>query len=614
MKDASGTYRIAIWIIAFPLALIPLFFLPITQDFYDANKWMLLITVSLISLILWSYRSLKRSSVTISLSPVFVGFGVITITALLSFFISSPNKIEALTTPFGPTTLLSLTILSLLVPTFLDAGGRRKLLWLLYGVVTILALIAVYEFFGMGKIMFAGVSYIADPLWTPTGSTIATAILCASLLPVIFWHAVGSWKAKNELHLGVLIIAGLAILVGLVITIIQILPKASSLMLPLGDGWIIMLEILKNPKQALFGVGAENFLAAFAAGRPVYMNLSPVWNIRFATNATAFFHITTTYGLIGGAAFLFFIKSAIPRRVHALTWSIVLILLSLFLLPPNFSVIIVLAIILIISSDPAGEKTWKIPSGMWLRILSTLVIAAIVCIATAGIAIQYWAELLFFRSLQKAQENNGTATYNLQIQAIQKDPSVSRFHMIYSQTNLALATSLASSVSTPEYVKDTPEEDKTKDRTLIASLIEQSIREAKIAVSLNPYNVVGWENLARTYKELIQVAQGAEDWTTKSYKEAILRDPSNPILVLELGITYVQIKQYSDAITQFQKAIALKPNYVNAYYNLANAYTLNGDSALAIQTLETALQYTNSGSNDYTIITKELDRLRGLAH
>jgi hypothetical protein len=70
-----------------------------------------------------------------------------------------------------------------------------------------------------------------------------------------------------------------------------------------------MLEILKNPKQAIFGVGADNFLYAFAIGRPASLNMTPIWSTRFTTNTNLFFHIITIYGLLGGGAFVYFAKT-----------------------------------------------------------------------------------------------------------------------------------------------------------------------------------------------------------------------------------------------------------------------------------------------------------------
>jgi hypothetical protein len=597
-------------VLAVTLAGIPLFFLPVTQDFYDTNKWMLLVGTALLGVAVWMYTSLKKSSYDLSVSPQMVGLGVLTCVSVMSLCISSPNKVEALLTPFGPATLGALTLIVLLVSTVFDTATRRRFLWLLYGSGAVLSLLSVYQFFGMGKIMFPTVTYLADPLWSPTGSTIATLAITLILLPLVIAHAAAAWKTKNELHLGLLTLISIVMAAGAIITALQLVARIPNTTLSITDGWMIMLEILKHPKEALLGVGAENFLAAFTAGRSVLFNLTPLWNMRFTTNATVFFHIITIYGLLGGAAFIFFAKSFIPRHKNAFSASLIAGCISLFVIPPNLSILVVLVTILVLSQDPKDIKTLKIPRALWARIGIAVITAAVIGASVYCLTRSYGAELTFYQSLKKAQANNGTATYNLQIEAIKNNPDISRFHITFSQTNLALATSLATSITSAGQVSDKTKEDQAKDRDLIAQLIEQSIREAKIAVNLNTYNVVAWENLAGTYEQLIDVAQGADNWTVASFQEAIKRDPTNPILRLELGIVYTRLQKYTEAITQFQQAISLKPDYANAYYNLSNAYKLNKDSTQALSAMEQAASLVQQGSQDYAIITKELDTLR----
>ncbi len=215
--------------------------------------------------------------------------------------------------------------------------------------------------------------------------------------------------------------------------------------------------------------------------------------------------------------------------------------------------------------------------------------------------------MLFYSSLLSAQSNNGTQTYNQQMSAITLNPTIGRFHIIYSQTNLALALSLVAAINKPENTSS--DDQKTKDRQLVAQLISQSIREAKLATSLNTNNVLAWENLARIYNQLIGTAQGADTWTVTSYKKAIELDPKNPILRLELGSIAMKQKAHDEAISQFKHAIELKKNYANAYYNLANAYKVNGSIMDAIEALKQTQQYTMNGSMDYEKVTKEIEAL-----
>jgi tetratricopeptide (TPR) repeat protein len=592
------------------LALIPLLAVPITQDYYVFNKWTVLILCSLITVIIWFITSIRKSTYIINWSQPVLGLGAIALVSCISLFTVSVNRVEALLDPFGPVTFLVFTVIVILLPTLILIPARKTLLWFLYGSTALLALISIYQFFGMGKIMFPGVSYLSDPLWTPTGSSVASLTIFILIVPLIISHAWQSWKAKNDTQTGILTLGAFVIIAATVITAILLIPTLSSAFLPIREGWMIMLEILKNPKQALFGVGAENFLAAFTAGRPLLMNTTPAWSMRFTTNATFFFHIITIYGLLGALACIFFAKSLLPRPKNTFSISLLLAIISIFLVPPNICILAVIITLLVLSQNPKQVKELHFKAKRWLKITVSTILGISIIGALVLLVLVYGSELAFYQSILKAKENNGTATYNLQIQAIQRNPKVSRFHIAFSQTNLGLATSLASTIKETNQLSDQAKANQTKDRQLVAQLIEQAIREAKLAVNLNIYNIVAWENLANTYQQIIGVAQGADEWAIASYQEAIRRDPTNPILSLDLGSVYIRLNKYPEAITQFQQAIAKKSDFANAYYNLSNAYKLNKDSVQAISALEKAATLVNKTSQDYSIITRELESLQ----
>ena len=290
--------------------------------------------------------------------------------------------------------------------------------------------------------------------------------------------------------------------------------------------------------------------------------------------------------------------------------SLWILAVSLLLTPPSISVYIFCALLMILAYH-GHAKTVAIPVSkiplLRFGITGVLVISSIA--SSYGFYRIAYAEYTFYSSLQSAKANNGTQTYNLQMKAIQLNKYISKYHIIYSQTNMALASSITSVLNQKD-TKETPEQ-KTKDQQLIAQLIQQSIREAKLASALNMVNVLAWENLARIYNQLTSVAQGADDWTIASYKQAIALDPNNPILRLELGSVAMKQKKYADAISEFQKSIALKNNYANAYYNLAYGYNANGDVANAIKSLQTTLSLTAKSSSDYERVTKELEAITG---
>jgi tetratricopeptide (TPR) repeat protein len=54
-----------------------------------------------------------------------------------------------------------------------------------------------------------------------------------------------------------------------------------------------------------------------------------------------------------------------------------------------------------------------------------------------------------------------------------------------------------------------------------------------------------------------------------------------------LGKLYVRTKRYQEAVTAFKAAIALKPGYAEAHFNLAVAYTATGNKLGALEEYRT---------------------------
>ncbi len=232
---------------------------------------------------------------------------------------------------------------------------------------------------------------------------------------------------------------------------------------------------------------------------------------------------------------------------------------------------------------------WVFPAVLFLGLAITTMVFSIKA---------YAAENTFKRSLDAAAANDGLTTYNLQREAILGNPYLPRYRRSYAATNLALANAIAGN----ENITD-------DDRNNVAQLIQQAIREAKIAASIDPGNATNWENLAAIYRALINAAQDADQWTVATLSQAIQTDPLNPALRVELGGVYYSLGAYDQAIRLFQQAAELKPDYANAYYNLSHAYQEKQDVVAAYDYMRQTLSLTDPQSADYTQARQELEAL-----
>lgn len=208
------------------------------------------------------------------------------------------------------------------------------------------------------------------------------------------------------------------------------------------------------------------------------------------------------------------------------------------------------------------------------------------------------AEYNFTQSLKEAAKNRGDTTFALQKEAIRLNPFEPRYRVVFSQTNLALASALAAK-----------KEISDQERTQIKGLIQQSIQEAKAAVALNRLNVNYWLNLANIYQNLIGVATGADRWSVATYQQAVSLDPNNPQLRLLYGQLLYGLAQQEAAKDQFKTAVALKPDLANAHYNLAVVYKEDEKWLLAKAEYEQALSLVETNSADYKKVKNELEEV-----
>lgn len=611
--------------ISFGLALLffalPLFFLPFTADRFDFNKQMLLVGITSLLLLSWIAKFILQKTVRLTITPFTLPLFILTLITFASALIQAPNRIEAL---MGrPAAILALLFLSFIATTNLNhLNYLRHLLMSLTASAVVLSALAVYQFFGLPYITF-----------TPAGSPLTLITFLVPMLGISVYSALKS-TSFNRAVWG---LASTVIILGSGFTAYQLLPgkPSSPVFLPYSISWAIAVDSFKSLRTALLGVGPDNFLAAFSLNRPASFNLTPNWNLRFTTGSNEPLTLLATTGLLGllSWVFILFILFTHLRLRQADTPAIAisiaigLTVLIQFLLPANYLLfaisyllIIAYSVWLKISDHPqVHDVVLRLFAAQVIRpdtsyaqvqrtiqntevlpwVIGAPLTLAILALWYFGLTRVYAAEASFKQSLDALRANNGTQTYNLQIETIRSNPLIARYHRAYATTNLALANALSQQG-----------ELSTGDRQNVTQLIQQSIREAKVAAGLNRQDPANWETLATIYRNLINVAAGADSWAIAAYAQAAQSDPLSPRLRLDLGGVYYATGRYDEAIRAFQQATELKPDWANAYYNLAAAYQGKGDNRSALAQLQTVLKLVDPASADYQKVITELQNLQ----
>lgn len=593
-------------ILAITIILFPLFFLPFTQDFFGVNKLYLLLFSSFLLLFLSFIEFLITKKIQLQRKSLdsYILFFIFAL--ILSILISSPNKIEAmLSVNFGLLSILSLVVISYYL-------RRSSLIVLKYLSCSslFLALIAIANYFQpLDKINLPqSLAFLKSHSFTPIGTQLDLVYFLSFLIITQIIQVI--LISNNHKHHAKKPFATLIILclntIAIALTIFSLIGEKNLNLPPYNLSWYAAIEILKNPLTAFFGVGLDNFASLFTKVKDAAFNQSSLWQINsFNVSRSAILQIFSESGILGIFSLILLIfgliKEALATDKIALI-PIVFLLAIMLLFPPTLVLFFLFFIILsIIDEDKSRNKNRiEINFADMIPIFTILLIFGLVFFGVsvyfAGRA--YVAEYYFKKSADALSRNNLRNLYEEQRQAILADPFIERFRINFSQTNLLIANSVAKKSDNLSQ----------EDRNTIAQAIQAAIAEAKAAVTLNSQKATNWENLGIIYKNLLNVAQGADSWVISSYQRAIVLDPQNAIYRLTLGGIYYSLANYDESTRFFEQATLLKPDWSNAYYNLAWSYFQNGNYQKAVIAMEKVISLLNP-VNDAADLTKAKEDL-----
>ena len=607
------------YILLLTVFLIPIVFLPIFPNPFDTTKIALLAAGISLALVVKAVKTVIKGSLEISTGNFDIPVVLVALAYLLSAIIKTPNKMDAFFLPGTATLVLGGALLYFLINSS-GAKDKKALVFTLFLSSTVSALFSLFAFSGILTKVAVLPSYMKEANFTVLGG-ILPAIVFFGLTVIL---GIGLILSEKEVVKKIFaMLASVIILLGLVVSVIAIMPnKSTSFNLPpFQSSWVVAIETLKE--SPIFGVGAGNYLSAFNRFRPVSYNSGSLWELRFTTASDFPLTALTEAGLLGLAAIviLFFavgkliaknVREMANKKINFAEASYLLILtltfVSLILLPVNLILMIMVFVLLSLNADVRGSKVNLMtftPSATGAMSGSRIlpVIIAVPVIVAVGVFFFFggraiMAEYKFNQGLVALTKNDGKGTYDLIREAISLNPYVDRYHATYAQVNLALARALAQN-------KDLTDNDKNT----ITQLIQQAIREGKATVTLNRERSGNWELLARIYQSIMPFAEGADQFAIQTYAQAVTLDPINPNLRLALGGVYYALGRFDDAIQVFQLAVLAKPDLANAHYNLGLALKEKGETDQAIAQMNAVLSLVVKDSQDYQIVKTELDNL-----
>ena len=241
------------------------------------------------------------------------------------------------------------------------------------------------------------------------------------------------------------------------------------------------------------------------------------------------------------------------------------------------------------------DKAQKLDNSKWQNLAitqKTIIIFVLCTMLYVLIAIgKYWYADYFY-SFGKAHNDAGNFAdaRGYMMRAVKLSPNESIFWDELSTSTAKISYFLAE------------QGDKENSQKLGTSAIAENER----ASDLSPQNVNILRNKANILIELSAMNPELMREANQVLKHAVELAPTEAKIYLNLGLTYLRMGNYDEAISTMKKTIELKPNYYNAHYALALMYVDKGEKEKAKEELNYILEKINP--NDEAV-QKELNDL-----
>lgn len=614
--------------------VLPLLFLPLTNDVFLVKQMALVIIASL-ALVAFAVQTVIRQRIMVSITPATIPALILGGIYLLSAFVQSSNKSGALQGEV--TTILALIVIFLATTFTLQSKNHLRLtLKTLFASLSFLSLWIIVHSMGLVSAV-SGIVWLEAQGFNPAGGPLPFLLLALPSLPVALYLA---FKVEKGLTKMLLFAVSALMTIASFIAISLLLPgqPLAYTGLPLNAGWEIAVAVLSRTRTSLLGTGPESFSSTFTQARPAWLNYTAFWGVRFGFSTNSIMHTLTTLGVLGFGAWVVILgrtalahlkarelKNSLSVSLRLLFFGSVIVL---FLVPP-FSILVLtftfisltlLALDLKSSTltrnfrismlaaeevaNPGSEAWNQTPKQGPREMLSWILLVLVILLVAWALVFKgkaFAAQMLFSQSLNIAAEN-GLAAYQLMGRAIQLDPQNPAFHA----TNAQMSFSLAQNISGKTDLSD-------QDRNNVNQLIQLSIGEAKLATTLDPSSAGAWQNLGNLYQALIESAEGADQLALATLANAVNLDPTNPQLRLQLGEIYFRLKNYTEAGKMFDQALSLKNDLPNAHYGLAITLREVKQYSQALAEMKATLALLKPDSEEYTEVQSQITALEPLA-
>ncbi|MFC1621876.1 O-antigen ligase family protein, partial [Patescibacteria group bacterium] len=342
-------------LLALLVFLMPVFFLPITTEFFEFNKLMLLTGFSIILTVLWIVKIVQKKGLGVVKSVIDLPLFLFTAVTVLSaiFSLNKDTSIFGSQGRWFPSMfsiLVMYVFYYILTANLKGRGAIKAVVYSLLAGATASSLVTLFSYFGM---YVGSASYLKTPSFNTTGSGATASILAALGAIIAFSSLIYETRISSKLALvvsivvnfflallipssaswAVLVIGGLGILLfssfdlikknGVILNMVAGIMLALTLMVlsPTTRDFIVNenhpQELKLSPKQSwiiasstirdfpLLATGPSSFYLNFPRYRAISMNTGDFWNLNFDKPYNEVFNSVATLGIVGTIAGVF---------------------------------------------------------------------------------------------------------------------------------------------------------------------------------------------------------------------------------------------------------------------------------------------------------------------
>lgn len=591
--------KVSIYIVA---GLMPLWFLPITQDVLDFQKQALLVVLVFIVLITWLGKTVRDNEFSLKWHwvyvPVLLFVAACLVSSLLSIWLYASFWGWPLNVADSFISVLFFALFFFLVVNLLQ--DEKEFFWLLFTFLSTFTLATLYAILQSYKVFAIPFPFYQVPTFNTLGSMNSVAVMSAVLFPFTLimafaWSKIVRWilfVMSFILFLAVLLVnffyawfvlaVGLIVLVAfgiwnlhqkntirwiyfpIAIAVIAIfflvfkfsLPGLPNILKEQSPAGNTEIAILKGSfsENAVFGTGPSTFSLNYSKYHDSSLNKNVFWGATFSSGASEIMDTFITMGVFGGGvlvimlllALLFLITNISKVKSSGAAWMLRLGLLASF-------VGYISAEMFYYSNFTSSFLGWLLLAG--LAIVSFKKIKKVSLAPKSSLAVAWFSFFLVVLVFGVGFLFVASEKYMAEVGYVNGLKKLSQGNQQEGLAEIVAATQLNPSLDL--YWRDLAQfyislvaqinsdaklkddEKKTKSQTAVAN----AVFAADKAVAVAPANVENWNVRGYTYRNLIGI-KNADALAIESYTKGIALRPNSPFGWTELARVYFLKAQF----------------------------------------------------------------------